>query len=413
MTNIFLPMFTKTLQRFKALPATTQAMVFLFWVYEFSQVIVNLFMNLFVFLETKSLFGLVAYNLVFFIAIFFGFVVWGFLMAQWQISFRYNYFRAFAVYTISFLTLIIFPHSFGFLLLFAALNGLGLGMFWVGVHAYEMITTKSGNRDFYSSMVSAGAQALAVISPLLATLSFYLSEQIFHVETFKILFWTLPFVYLLSLPFIFRLPDFIAPRVTKSEINRLWSSKKLRPVHIYNFATAIPWGIRVIMMPTIMLAALKTVINVGLFQALVGILAILAVIILSHKRHEGNRITILFYATLCIIFDFMILLFWQQTPYAYVFYSIILVFVQPIHRVSQHVIDLHSMELLREKKNHFYAGMLFRDCVISVGRIGTILTIGALMYFLDDFWVIQASILLSALAFLWSYLAAKRMIRLN
>ncbi len=406
-------MFSKTLNRFRVLPQATKAMVFLFWVYEFSQVIVNLFLNLFVFLQTQSLLGLVIYNLVFFTAIFFGFVVWGYLMAQLQISLKLNYLRAFAMYTLSFLSLLIFPHDFGYLLLFSALNGLGLGMFWVGVHAYEMITTESKNRDFYSSMVSAGAQTLAVVSPLLATLSFYLSEEILNTETFTVLFWILPFTYLLSLPFIFRLPNFIPPRVTKAEMRRLWSSKKLKPVRLYTFLTAFPWGIRVIMMPIIMLTALKTVINVGLFQTLVGTIAIFAIIFLSHQRHEGNRVKILGYATFFIVVDLCILLFWQQTPYAYIFSALILVFVQPIHRVSQHVIDLHSVELLREGDKHFYAGLLYRDCVISAGRIFAVTVIGLLAYILDDFLLIQTCIVLSIVAYVWDYRAAKRMVKLN
>ena len=32
-------MFNKTIKRFKSLPQETKAMVFLFWVYEFSQII--------------------------------------------------------------------------------------------------------------------------------------------------------------------------------------------------------------------------------------------------------------------------------------------------------------------------------------------------------------------------------------
>ena len=63
-------MILKTLHRFKTLPLTARAMVYLFWIYEFSQIIVNLFLNLFVFMETNSLMGLVIYNLTFFLAIF-------------------------------------------------------------------------------------------------------------------------------------------------------------------------------------------------------------------------------------------------------------------------------------------------------------------------------------------------------
>ena len=413
-------MISKTLHRFKTLPLTARAMVYLFWIYEFSQIIVNLFLNLFVFMETNSLMGLVIYNLTFFLAIFLGFVVWGFFMSRRQISLKNNYFRSFVVYVVSFLTLILF-HPFReagvpalfLLLLFAGLNGIGLGMFWVGVHAYEMVTTNSGNRDFYSSMVSAGGQVLGILAPLLATLSFFLSEKILHIETFQILFLALPFVYLFALPFVFRLPDFTPPKITYLELKRLFTSKDLGPVRNYIFSTSLPWGIRVVMMPTIILFSLKTVINVGLFQTLAGILSVLVIIFLSHERHEGNRMKILGFATLLLLVDLGILSFWQQTPYAYVLYTLLLVMAQPVHRVSQHVLDLHSMELLRDENKDFYAGMLYRDCIITAGRFASIIAVGILVFLLEETLAIQICIGLSALSYFWNYLTAKRMLRLN
>ncbi len=404
-------MFSKTLNRFRALPAAPKAMVYLFWVYEFSQLIVNLFLNVFVFLQTQSLMGLVIYNVVFFLAIFVGFDLWGLVMAQLQISLRLNYLRAFGVYVLSFVSLLIFPHDFAFLLLFAGLNGLGFGIFWVGVHGYEMLTTNQKNRDFYSSMVSAGAQVLAIFSPLVATFSFYLSEEVFHVETFELLFWILPFVYLLCLPFVFRLPDFVPPRISGTEAKRLFFSGTLKTIRPYIFLSAMAWGVRVIVMPSIMIASLKNVINLGLFQAMVGVLSVLAVIFLAHQRHEGNRVKIMGWATFFLVLDVALLSFWDSSIYIYMIYSLLLVLIHPIHRVSQHVIDLHSMELLGETE--FYPGMLYRDCLITFARISGILAMGALTLFLDPFWVIQAGILLMMTSHSLEYFAAKHMIRLN
>lgn len=404
-------MFLKTLNRFRALPESTRAMVFLFWVYEFSQLIVNMFLNLFVFLKTQSMMGLVIYNLVFFAAIFFGFCVWGYVMAQWQISLKLNYLRAFVVYVLSFLILLIFHNDFFVLLLFATLNGLGLGIFWVGVHGYEMLTTDQKNRDFYSSMVSAGAGVLAIFSPLVATLSFYLAEQVLHTETFTLLFWILPFVYLLSLPFIFKLPDFTPPRIPRTEIKRLFLSASLKDIRPYIFIAGVPWGVRAVILPTIMLYSLKTVINIGLFQTVVGILSVLVVIFLSHQRHEGNRLKILSFATLCFSVNFFLLSFWLTSPYVYMLYALVMVLIQPIHRVSQHVIDLHSMELLKEGKNHFYSGMLYRDVLITAARLFGVLLMAFAAAFAGPFWVVQIGIVTIATAHVFEYFAAKWMTR--
>ena len=53
-------------------------------------------------------------------------------------------------------------------------------------------------------MVSAGSSLVKFFTPQ-ATFSFYLSEEVF-METFELLFWILPFVYLLCLPFVFACP---------------------------------------------------------------------------------------------------------------------------------------------------------------------------------------------------------------
>jgi len=137
------------------------------------------------------------------------------------------------------------------------------------------------------------------------------------------------------------------------------------------------------------------------------------IIFLSHERHEGNRMKILGFATLLLLVDLGILSFWQQTPYAYVLYTLLLVMAQPVHRVSQHVLDLHSMELLRDENKDFYAGMLYRDCIITAGRFASIIAVGILVFFLEETLAIQICIGLSALSYFWDYWTAKRMLRLN
>lgn len=401
-------MFTKTLHRFRALPDSARAMVFLYWVYEFSQMIVGLFLNVFVYETTGSLLCLVIYNLVFFCLVAVGFSGWGYVVAQKQISLKYNYLRAFTIYILSFLSLIFLPRDFGYLLLFAGFNGLGLGMFWVGVHSYEMLTTTEENRDFYSSMVSLGTQIFSTVSPLVATLSFYLSEQVFHLETFEILFWILPFVYLASLPFLFKLPDYTPKRIPHSEWKRLIFDPKLKKVRRYILSGALPWGFRSVLYPAISLLSLKTVINIGLLQTLMGGVSVLALVLLSHARHEGNRVKILFYAVLGMICAFSLLFFWELSPWFFGLYSLCLTLLSPIYRVSEHVLDLKAMEQL-SGAHSFYPGLVYRDVLIWVGRSLAIGFLLLLLCFTSEEQTLQIGIAAAILSYFAMYWNARRL----
>lgn len=404
-------MFLKTLHRFRDLPDSTRAMVFLYWVYEFSQIIVGLFLNVFVFMATDSLMSLVIYNVIFFFFVALGFSGWGYVVAQRQISLRYNYLRAFTIYILSFLSLLFLPHDFSYLLLFAAFNGLGLGMFWVGVHSYEMLTTSNQNRDFYSSMVSLGTQIFSILSPLVATLSFYLSEQVFHLETFEILFWILPFVYLCSFPFLFKLPEYTPKKIPHSEWSRLLFAPKLKPIRDYILAGGLPWGFRSTLVPALSLLSLKTVLNIGVLQTVVGGVSILTLLFLSHKRHEGNRVKILFYAVLALSVSFALLFFWEFSPIFFIIFSLLLTVVSPVYRVSEHVLDLQAMEKLTGDHS-FYPGLVYRDVLIWVGRTLAVGFLCVLVVFTTEERTLQIGVGAIIVSYWLVYIRARRLQKL-
>ncbi|MDH3324644.1 MAG: MFS transporter, partial [Candidatus Peregrinibacteria bacterium] len=362
-------MFAKTFNRFKDLSVETKSMIFIFWVYEFVQVIAQVFLNIYVFLQTNDLGALVWYNVVFFLGVFFGFCVWGYLVAQKQISMKFNYVKSFVLYFISFIWLLFMPKEFVFLLGFALLNGSALGMFWLGVHTFEMIFTNEKNRDFYSSMISVGTQVLKIVAPAFATALFFISEKVLNLETFELLFWALPFFYLLALPFLFKLPDFVPARIEKKEIKQLFMDKRLKVPREYTFWSGFDWPIISIIMPIISLAVLKNVINIGVFEAVVGILSIFMVIFLSHRRHAGNRVRILWFAIAWILIGVLCLTQFDKSIYFYFAYSLIFVFFMPIFRVSQHVLDLHSVEAFKHENPHFYPGLLYRDAILTFVRL--------------------------------------------
>lgn len=404
-------MFSKTLTKFKSLPKETRSMVFLYWVYECAEMLLGIFLSIFVYLQTQSLTTLVIYNALYFTGTCVGFCVWGYAMAQFQISMKYNYLRSFLIYILSFGILIFFEHTITNLLIFGFTSGMGLGMFWVGVHSYEMIYTHDKNRDFYSSMVSAGTQTFAVLAPFIATLSFIISEKVLHVETFTILFITIPFVYLFSLPIIFSLPDYVPEKISKQEIKRLVFDKKISKARHYYIASAFDWAIWSVCFPIIAIQSLGTVINVGILETVAGVLSLFAVIFLSHKRHEGNRLKIFLYSITWAAVANAIVFFWELNPALYIVYTLMIIFIDPIFRVSEHVIDLKSIEIIREKEGaSFYGGLIYRDFILWCGRITGILMIGIFGHFFGTNNGVRIGLIILTTFYFLIWWTAKRMI---
>ncbi|MCK5461006.1 MFS transporter [Candidatus Gracilibacteria bacterium] len=362
-------MFQKTLRKFRELPPQTRSMIAIFWVYELAQIITQIFLNAYVFLQTREILSLIIYNFIFGIGIFLGFSIWGIFVAQKQISMRLNYAKSFLIYFIGFMWLLWTPPEFKNLCIFGFLNGLGLGVFWLGVHTFEMIFTKENNRDFYSSMVSIGTQTLRIISPAIATLLFFISEKWLKTDTFFLLFWILPFIYLLAIPFLFKLPNFIPAKITKKEVKELFFEKKLKSARQYIFWSGFDFPIYSITTAIISLAVLKNVINIGLFETVVGIFSIFTILFLSHRRHENNRVKILKISIFGLVLGILCLSQFERSNYFFFAFSLIFVFLTPIFRVSIHVLDLHSIEKLKRKTPHFYPGLLYRDAILFFTRI--------------------------------------------
>lgn len=358
-------------------------MIYIYWVYEFGELTIMMFLNIFVFMQTQSLMSLVGYNLVYFTGIFLGFVVWGYMVAQLQISLRLNYLKAFIVYVLSFASLIVFPHTYDFLLLFAGLNGLGLGMFWIGVHSYEMTYTNKEDRDFYSSMVTAGGQILRIAAPLFATATFFVSEKVLGIETFQLLFWLIPLTYLFSVPFLFSLPDLTPPKIKKGEILALIKDKKQRASQAYYLTQSMDWGAWAVVIPVMAIGSLGTVINVGILDTIMGLGALIVVLLLAKKRHAKNRVKIIWFCVPVFALAYSFLLFWEQGPIFYIIFSLLATLVDPIWRVSEHTIDLHSVELA-SKKSHFFPALLYRDLILGFGRILSVLFVGLLIHILQN-----------------------------
>ena len=387
-------------------------MLTLFFVYEFVNTTVGIFIGAFVFLRTGSLWLLALFVLIRFTAAFLAFSGFGYLMARRGYSMKWNYLRSFVIYFIGFIWLASTSHIAPYLLIFALIDGMGLGLFWLGNHTYGLLFTRNedGDRDFYLSMLHAGTQLISILGPLAGTLLIFLSERVFKMETLSLLFWLIPLVYLASLPFLFSLPHFIPKSITKLEIKSFFRdhvSKKIRLYYFFDGVTIVSN----VFVALFSIIALKTFINIGLWQTAVGIISFFSIIILANIRYEGNRLRIMAYAIIGFIIALSSLMFSNISAYFYIAFSLLMIVFGPMYRVSQQAIDLRSIDFLASGRSSFYPGILYREVVLYIGRfvaLSILILIGVLLK--NDIILAQIGILISISALIINWFVARSMI---
>ena len=403
-------MLLKTFEKIKDLNKDTQNLMFAFWLFDFGQNITKLFLNVFVYLKTESFLFLIIFNAIFFTGCLFGFVIVGYLVAQLRVLMRYHFLVSFAVFFLSFILLTFSQDSNAILLLFAFLNGLGLGMFWVGMHSFEMVYTHNSSRDFYSSMRTVGSQIITILAPLFATFSFIISEKYLKIDSFKLLFIILPSLFVFALPFVFKMSDFLPEKIEWSRVKNLLIKKKSNQIRLMYLFDSVEWVSLTILIPFIALYSLKTVVNIGFFEALIGIISIIATIILSHLRNSENRSTHLFYGVIGLFFAYSLLFWFDLSIYVYIVYSLTRLFFNPIWNIPLHSIHLASVEYLKQTDDScFYAELLYRDFMLWVGRIINVFVIGLIFYFVQsDVVAVKASLILLLFLLLLKWYFARK-----
>ncbi len=386
-------------------------MVFVFWIYKFVAVLSGIFLSVFVYLKTQSISAFVLYLAVNHTALMLGFVGFGMFMGARRISIRYNYIRAFALFFLAFLLLVLLPHTFAWLLLYAFLYGFGNGVMWLTIHTLELAHTKNEGRDFYSSMVELGSQVMVVIAPFVATASFLVSEKYLHTETYFLLFLILPLACLAALPLLFRIPDFVPPRVPLNDFRKFLIQRNV-PALRYYATGSLHYALHGCVVPIMAIVSLGSAINLGLMETVLGTVSIIAIMVLSLVRHPENRLSLMLQTTVIFLVAYAMLFFFDASPIAYVAYALIVVLFKPILRVSEHVIDLYSVDLLRTNGDSFFPGLLFRDLVLWTGRILIPATMALLVAFIkNDVLVLKASVILLGVLLLGSWFAARALIQ--
>ena len=403
-------MMFATWKKFSALAPGVRTMIFIFWTYKLAMTLMGIFLSVFVYLKTESLVALALFLLIGNTALMIGFVGGGLVMSHYGLSTQRNFLWAFLLFLCASIILVLLPHTYPSLLIFGALMSLGNGVFWLTIHTLELSQTKNTGRDFYSSMVELGGQVTIVLSPLLATLSFLLSEQWLHVETYTLLFFILPILYLCALPLVRKAPSFVPPKTTLAEVFSFFRHKG-NTARIYYAAGASLYALHGIIIPIVAIFALKTVVNLGLVEIVLGIFSLLIITLLANYRHEGNRVTLMGISTCGFLVAFFLLLFYDSHVFAYLAYSFMAVALRPIQRVSEHMIDLQTVDSLHGGTS-FFPALLYRDLFLWIFRalVGTFMIVLSLLAVSETTQLHVGIILMMGLIFT-SWQMARRLMR--
>lgn len=360
-------MFAQIYTKVRVLRPPLRSLVFLYWIFTFTSSLVGIFIQLFLFKQ----FGNITFNvlalMVWFTGIMVGFVVCGYAAGAFRQNIRYGFLVSFLSLGTSFVFLL-GQTSIAAAYLFMFIYGLGNGFFWLTIHTFELTETKDYERDFYSSLLSVGDQLSSFLGPVLATLLLWISASIFHWNSFALLFLVTPFIYLIGFFCLRNIGSYRPTRIEWADAQHFITEKRNRVAQLYLIGGGFQNLFKPLVLPLVALFLLGTEFHVGIYATVAAIISALFLLIVGHYRHTGNRLFILG-VTAVLSAASLLWLGFHLNLKTFLVITIATSILLPLMRVSQHVIDLETMESIGRAERDFYPTMIFRDLSLWLWRL--------------------------------------------
>ncbi|NND64812.1 MAG: hypothetical protein HKM24_02500 [Gammaproteobacteria bacterium] len=374
--------FKATAHNFRQLRPPVKAMVYLHWIYGFVKVLVDVFVHVFYYQQFKSVaFNIFSQGFYFFGGIV-GFCFVGAMIALCRLNIKWGYAGAFTFYFF----------SYGFLLgevsqidalAYMFVNGFAMGLYWLTLHAFELTETHDEERDFYSSMLTAGRQVISLAGPAIATVLFFISDDFLNIGSYTLLFVLAPLIYLGGIPFFKYIGDYYPKPILASDVRHFLFDRHNVYAQLYYFANSTIYAAGSFVIPVAATVFLVNEKYIGIFNTVFAVISVFVLIYLSHHRQGSNRLfylTVLASAGAAIYF----LMAWQFTLWMFVIFSLARILIRPSLQVTNHVIVLKTMETLAKTGSDFYPTMVLRDLALGVWRILTLAALYALVVYTGD-----------------------------
>ncbi len=246
-------------------------------------------------------------------------------------------------------------------------RGVGAGLFWLTIHTYELMESRDRERDIYSTFLSAGDQIITMASPAFATLLIWLSHKL-GIGEYTLLFLATPPIFLLGLPSLSALKDYRPAPIARHDLVHFVADGRNRAAQIYLMGGAAAHILQNILIPLASIVVLGSALNVGGFNTVFAIAGALALLAVGSRRRPENRLLILGVSS-AVLVSLNLMLGFSLTIVTLVVYAAGSSVMQPVMRVSQHVIDLKTMDGMAHSASDFYPAMILRDVALWVWRM--------------------------------------------
>jgi len=372
-----------------------KTLVYIHFFYSFIIGVVEVFLNIMVYDITEDISFLVIYNLLRMTGGYFAIYSYIKITSKYKFDLRYTYFIFVSLLVLSFLSLTLFDFTKLSLIIFILLYGVAIGVFWAAQHNYVLSSIDFKERDFFASMLSMGKEIFTILVPVVAVASFYISDEILHINTYTSLIIFLSFISALMLLKIKKVRPLIIQEHSLIEIyDNLKKSKLQFPFYGYNLARGVLQTVKVILLTYFAVEALKTPLNIGIVELITGIFSIFIVSKLSHANYSSDRLKIMLISIYLTTAAYGILLATGLTPVGYIIFSLILIIANPMYGTTQNLIDLHTMDVVKLKDSYSFS-IVYREMVLYVARVLGALISLFILYF--DFNIMITSVLLTSL----------------
>lgn len=354
-----------SLAHFKSQRRLLRSLIYLFWLYTFVSRAVGAFSQIYIY----EMFGSVKLNIIASIAnftgIMIGFCICGALAALYRLNAKHGFLLSF-VFTGLGLILLPLAHDVPQACGAVIVRGTGIGLFWLTLHTYELMETSDHERDIYSTFLSAGDQIVTLASPAFATLLILMSHHL-GIGDFTLLFLAMPPLFLLGLPFLASLKDYHPAPIAKRDLQHFLFERRNQAAQIYLMGGAATYILRETLIPLASITVLGSVVAVGGFNTVFAIAGALALLAVGARRRPENRLLILGLSSI-VLGALTVMLGLSLTLMALIIYTSGASIVQPILRVSEHVIDLKTMDGMSHHASDFYPTMILRDVALWFWR---------------------------------------------
>ncbi len=364
-----------SLAQFWSLRSPLRSLIFLFWVYSFVSRAVGAFSQIYIY----QMFGSVQLNILAamsnFTGIMIGFCICGVVAARHGLNAKYGFVLSFLFSGLGLVLLALardLPQACGAV----AIRGVGIGLFWLTVHTYELKETRDNERDIYSTFLSAGDQIVTLASPAFATLLIWVSHKL-GLGEFTLLFLVTPPIFLLGISSLRALKDYRPAPIGMHDVVHFLTDRRNQAAQIYLMGGAAAHILQQILIPLAAITVLGSALNVGGFNTVFAIAGALALLAVGARRRPDNRLLILGMSSIVLV-SLNVMLGLSLTIVPLIVYTIGSSVMQPVMRVSQHVIDLRTMDGMAHVESDFYPAMILRDVALWVWRMAAALILLAL-----------------------------------